>query len=106
MRNQLEYGFIITDGTIFIEHNGAVTDTGANPIRVTAPADLDGGVRDIYRYALVDIDDTGKTVNGFLRVIVKEAESYGSRGAGAARCCVRFVISESIAAHIGGELSL
>lgn len=106
MRNQFEHCFIVADGAVFSEHNSAVAYTKANPVSVTASALLNGVVRDIDRDALVYIDDAGKPVYGFLWIIVKEAEPDGGCNIAATGSCVRLVISESFAAHVGAELSL
>ena len=106
MRNQFKYCFIIADGAVFSKHHNAVAYTRANPVGVTASTSLNSFVRDIDRYALVYIDDAGKPVYGFLWIIVKEAEPDGGCNIAATGSCVRLVISESFAAHVGGELSL
>lgn len=106
MRNQFEYSFIVADGAVFREHDSPIGNSRANPICITASANLNGVVRDIDRYTLVDIYDAGKPVYGFLWIIIKEAEPYGRCNIAATGSCVKLVISESFAAHVGVELSL
>ena len=106
MRNQFEDCFIVAECAVLRQHNNAVWHTGTDPVSVTASANFNGVVRNIDRYTLVDIYDAGKPVYGFLWIIIKEAEPYGRCNIAAAYCSVRFVISESFAAHVGGELSL
>lgn len=106
MRNQFEDCFIVADGAVFREYDNPISYTRANPICITTSANLNGIVRDIDRYTLVDIYDAGKPVDGFLWIIIKEAEPNGRCNIATTGSSVRLVISESFAAHIGGELSL